>query len=166
MKVATLNYMRLTVAHKWFVLLAGRRIGVPLWQLIVHDWSKFTPAEAPHYGRQFFGDGQDPLGFSRAWNNHQKRNKHHWEYWVMVTGHNRGGYRDGAPLPMPERYAREMVADWLGAARAYEGKWPVSLAGWWWWQTNFERINLHPDTRRLALDVATGYFASRDAAKA
>lgn len=31
--------------HKWFVLLAGLEVGVPLWRLIIHDWSKFTPAE-------------------------------------------------------------------------------------------------------------------------
>ena len=147
----TLQYLWLTLKHKWFVFRAGLKTKTPVYLLVIHDWSKFTPSEAPHYGRQFFGSKDDPLGFSRAWNHHQKANPHHWEYWVMVTGHNRGGLPDGSPLPMPEKYAREMLADWLGASRAYEGKWPVSLAGWSWWSKNFAGLNLHPETRAFLL---------------
>lgn len=149
--IPTFRYMWLTVRHKWFVFLAGLKTHTPLWQLVIHDWSKFTLSEAPHYGRQFFGKADDPLGFSTAWNHHQKANKHHWEYWVMVSGHTRGGFPDGSPLPMPDRYAREMVADWMGAARAYEGKWPMNLEGWKWWQTNFDKIVVHPETRTICL---------------
>ena len=152
--IPTLKYIWLTIKHKWFVFLAGLKTKTPLWQLIIHDWSKLTLSEAPHYGRQFFGKGDDPLGFSYAWNHHQKSNKHHWEYWVMVTGHNRGGFPDGAALPMPERYVREMVADWMGASRAYEGKWPVTLGRWPWWQKNFSKLNLHPKTRERCLNIA------------
>ena len=142
-----------TCKHKWFVFLAGLRTKTPIWQLIVHDLSKFTPTEAPGYGTQFFGKHDDPLGFSYAWNHHQKVNKHHWEHWVMVSGHARGGYPDGSPLPMPERYAREMVADWLGAARAYEGRWPTTLKDWKWFNNNFEKIKVHKDTRFLLLCI-------------
>ena len=149
----TLKYIWLTIRHKWFVFCAGLKTGAPLWQLIVHDFSKLTPSEAPHYGRQFFGSGDDPRGFSAAWNHHQKTNKHHWEYWVMVTGHNRGGFPDGSALPMPERYVREMVADWLGASRAYEGTWPESTDSWPWWKSNFEKLNLHPQTRQKCWQV-------------
>lgn len=113
----TLKYAWLTAKHKWFVFLAGLRTGAPLWNLLLHDWHKFLPAELPHYGRQFFGAADDPVGFSQAWNHHQKLGKHHPEYWVMVSGHTRGGFPDGSPLPMPERYVREMLADWMGASR-------------------------------------------------
>ena len=58
----TLKYIWLTVKHKVFVFRAGLRTKAPLWRLIIHDWSKFTPSEAPHYGRQFFGDKSDPEG--------------------------------------------------------------------------------------------------------
>lgn len=149
----TLQYLWLTCKHKWFVFRAGLKTKTPLHLLIIHDWSKFTPSEAPHYGRQFFGSKDDPLGFSRAWNHHQKTNPHHWEYWVMVTGHNRGGFPDGSALPMPEKYAREMLADWLGASRAYEGKWPKSLESWNWWAKNFAGLNLHPETRAFLLRI-------------
>src|SRR3972149_8819971 len=100
-----MRYLWLTLKHKWFVFVAGRRLGVPLYLLILHDWSKFLWCELPHYQRQFYGEANDPLGFSYAWNHHQKSNKHHWEYWIPITGHSRGGFADMAPLPMPRKYA-------------------------------------------------------------
>lgn len=156
--IPTAKYIWLTVKHKVFVFRGGLRTGAPIGRLILHDWSKFTPMEAPHYGRQFFGDKSDPLGFSLAWNHHQKTNKHHWEYWIPASGHNRGGYADGEPLPMPDKYVREMVADWLGASRAYEGSWPVDRASWGWLQANINKIRLHRDTRRLVERVLSEIF--------
>lgn len=43
--------------HKWYVLLAGRIIGVSLWRLIIHDWSKFSPTEFFRYARYKYRDG-------------------------------------------------------------------------------------------------------------
>jgi len=50
------------------------------------------------------------------------------------------------PLPIPEKYVREMVADWIGAYRAYEGKWARN--SWPWWEKNKEKIlsHCHRDT--------------------
>lgn len=143
--VPTLKYFLLTIKHKWFVLIAGRRIGVNWWRLIKHDWSKFLPSELPHYGRQFFGMNDDPLGFSICWLKHQNRHEHHWEYWVPRTGHSRGGFDDNQPLPMPSQAVREMIADWLGASRAYEGKWP-DCSDWAWVKHNLDKMKLHPQT--------------------
>lgn len=151
--IPTLKYAWLTIKHKCFVFLAGMKTGAPIVNLITHDFSKFSPSEISHYGRQFFGKKDDPLGFSKAWNHHQKANEHHWEYWVLVTGHNRGGYADGDALPMPEKYVREMVADWMGASRAYNGEWPESLDKWDWFKNNFEKIKLHPDTRKKIIEI-------------
>jgi hypothetical protein len=156
--IPTIKYIILTIKHKWFVFLAGIQIKVPLWNLLVHDLSKFSLSEAPHYGRQFYGEKNDPIGFSCAWNHHQKCNKHHWEYWVMVTGHNRGGVSDGFVLPMPKKYIKEMVADWLGATRAYVGKWPETLETWNWYKDNFKSIKLHPDTRKECEKIIYNYF--------
>lgn len=151
----TLRYLWLTCKHKAFVFRAGLKTKAPLWRLLIHDWSKFTPAEAPHYGRQFFGDASNPLGFSYAWLHHQRNNPHHWEYWVPVTGHARGGYGDLEPLPMPEWAVREMVADWMGASRAYEGAWPESISRWTWLTANLPEIGrkMHPDTHSLVVKV-------------
>jgi hypothetical protein len=36
-------------------------------------------------------------------------------------------------LPMPEKFVREMVADWMGAGRAITGRWDVND----WYRPNF-----------------------------
>lgn len=133
--------------------MAGIKVGAPIHLLLIHDLSKFNLLkETIHYGRQFFGDQSDPLGFSYAWNHHQKTNKHHWEYWIPISGHNRGGYKDMQPLPMPDKYIKEMVADWLGASRAYEGIFPTKN-NWPWFEKNFQRIKLHPETRQKVIEL-------------
>lgn len=154
----TLKYAWITVKHKWFVFLAGIRTRAPLWNLIVHDLSKFGPAELPHYGRQFCGDQSDPLGFARAWLHHQSVNNHHPEYWIPRSGHKRGGYPDGQPLPMSEPLVREMVADWLGASRAYSGRWPRSREDWGWLNKSYPRHLLHDETHRLVQQVLDEVF--------
>jgi hypothetical protein len=140
--VPALRYMWLTLKHKAFVFRAGLWTGAPLWLLIIHDWTKFTPA------RQFFGAKDDPQGFARAWRHHWMSNPHHWEHWADP----------GIASPMPERYVREMVAGWLGAARAYNGAWPSSLEGWDWLTKNWGKIHLHPESRQLARRVLAEIF--------
>ncbi len=145
-----MEYILITIKHKWFVLLAGLKLHIPLWLLLIHDWSKFTLKELPHYQRQFYGKADKPLDFSYAWLHHQKYNKHHWEYWIPITGHNRGGYVDMQPLPMPVIYVKEMIADWIGAGRAYEGKYP-DINNWVWWQKHNNKILAHcaPETIKI-----------------
>ena len=149
-----MQYFFLTLKHKWFVFLAGWKLGVPLLQLIFHDFSKFMPWELPHYQRQFFGKKNDPKGFINCWIHHQNSNKHHWEYWIPRTGHNRctPPYPDNEPVPMPERYVKEMIADWMGAGKAYEGKWP-DVRKWDWLNQNFSKMNLHADTRQMINNI-------------
>lgn len=158
--IPTLKYIWLTCKHKIFVFRAGLRTRAPIWRLLIHDLSKFTRVEAPHYGRQFFGDQGDPLAFSYAWLHHQRSNPHHWEYWIPITGHNRGGYGDLEPLPMPEWAVREMVADWLGASRAYEGRWPEATQTWPWLIQNLDKIKnrMHPKTCIMVDHVLSEVF--------
>ncbi len=153
----TVKFGWLTIKHKVFVFRAGLRTRAPIWLLLIHDWSKFTPAEAPHYGRAVFGDKSDPAGFSRAWLHHQNSNPHHWEYWIPRTVHP-GDASPGEPLPMPMAYVREMVADWLGATRAYDGFWPASETEWRWYQANRGKLRLHPDTAQRVAQVMAEVF--------
>lgn len=135
-----LRYLKNLLKHKWFVFVAGRKTGVSLWRLLVHDYSKFSRAEWGPYVRRF-GMGRagqmdkaaDPEEFLAAFRHHWKRNPHHWEYWV----------EKGVAKLMPEEYIREMVADWMGAGRAYTGRWEVRE----WYEKNRGRMNLHPGTR-------------------
>ena len=134
-----INYFLLTLKHKLFVLIEGLRINVSLFRIIMHDVSKFGISEYRHYQRQFFGKADRPYDFIKCWLHHQNKNKHHWEYWIPRTGHNRCNppYPDNSPIPMPIKYVREMVADWLAASWAYEGKRIKSFNNWSWFHSNY-----------------------------
>lgn len=150
------RYLKKLLRHKWSVFQAGIRLGVPIWQLIIHDWHKFRPDEWLPYARTFEGkttiDRQPNPEFAIAWLLHQNRAPHHPEYWVSRSGRIKG------PLPMPERYIREMVADWLGASKVYDGKWPRSLESWDWFQKNFEKMALHEHSKERARELLRGWF--------
>lgn len=102
-----LLYLKYVLRHKWFVFLACLELRVPIWNAIFHDWSKFLPVEWFAYVNYFYGEKvQDENGFQtlkdgkltpimvapievrrafdRAWNAHQKRNKHHWQFWLLT----------------------------------------------------------------------------------
>lgn len=119
-----LNYFILTLKHKWYVFCAGLKTKTPIWRLIIHDWSKFTPAEYPHYQKRFFEGGDNTEEFQAAWLHHQNLNPHHWDYWISRSPHTIGKQGEFSPaaLPMPKWAVREMVADWMGASRAYTGE--------------------------------------------
>ena len=153
--------LRYILRHKWFVFLAACRLGVP-WLGLIHDLSKFHPVEFMPYARSFFGswpseddanrllhigvvirwtDWKVRQAFDYAWLHHQRRNPHHWQYWWLKFDD--PGKR---VLEMPERYAREMVADWIGAGRA-QGKGINGTVAWYMGQRH--NITLHPRTRAL-----------------
>lgn len=83
-------YLRYVLRHKWFVLLAGIELGVPLWMLILHDWDKFKPKNFISYATCFnTPDGKkqyvETPEFVRGWKSHQAINKHHYQYWVFFN---------------------------------------------------------------------------------
>lgn len=125
---AHFNY---TVRHKWHVFWACLKMGVPIHRAILHDLSKFSPAEWKGYVINFFNrDGtrkqvrdksgaydpnEQPIEFKKAWMHHQ-RNKHHWQGWISV-----GDRGTLSVIPIPVTYLREMIADWIGAGIAHAG---------------------------------------------
>jgi len=146
-----LRYFWYVVRHRWFVFLECRKLGIP-WLGIIHDWSKFLPSEFFPYARHFYGSGakqvRDKTGyykptdtgdkvFDLAWFFHQKRNKHHWQWWVMPE--NTSGMKI---LPMPDRYRKEMFADWKGAGRAQRSP-GIHV----WYRANKDKLQLHQETR-------------------
>jgi hypothetical protein len=148
---AHLKYFWYVLRHKFFVYVEGRKLGVARLQLLLHDWQKFTPAEWTPYVRTFYGPKESPRradggydpnavsdAFDRAWLHHQKvGGKHHWQYWVLPLDD--GGFK---ALAIPERYLREMLADWRGAGRAL-GK-PDTAA---WYAVNRHNMVLHSTAR-------------------
>jgi hypothetical protein len=123
-----LKYLRYVLRHKWFVFVECCKLGIP-WLGLVHDWSKFLPSEFIPYARHFYGGKHDikrdstgyykpidtgDLAFDWAWFLHSKRNRHHWQWWVLPEG----DPAEDKVLRMPLRYMKEMLADWRGAGRA------------------------------------------------
>lgn len=160
--IAHLKYLRYVLRHKWFVLLGCLKTGAPLHLAILHDWSKFLLSEWWPYVRYFYGNYPDldyvtaarrgyhgrlrddvAREFNVAWLHHQRRNKHHWQYWLLTEDERTDGSHLPVPLVMPDRYVREMVADWYGAGRALN---KPDTRGWY--ETNRHHMIMHPQTRR------------------
>lgn len=139
-----LYYGKDCLRHKWFVFLAGVELGVPLLSLILHDWDKFTPRMFIAYARCFRkpnGEKQyeESDEFSYTWNRHQKINKHHWQSSLLTW--DRG---DTVALPMDENDIKEMVADWIGAGRAYGS---TDTVAWYLERIGTPKLVLHPRTQ-------------------
>ena len=133
-----LRYLWQVSRHKWFVFVECCRHGIPVRGLL-HDMSKFLPSEFFPYAAYFYGPDarKDSSAFDLAWLKHQKRNPHHWQWWLLPMDD--GGTQ---ALPMSEGARLEMLCDWIGAGRAYGGN-DVSA----WYAANRDKQTLHADTR-------------------
>lgn len=150
-----LKYMSYVLRHKWFVFVECARRGL-IWRGIIHDLSKFLPSEWKPYANFFYGGKptvRDSTGyykptdtgdaaFDMAWLYHQKRNDHHWQWWVLPEDD--GGMKI---LPMSPKARTEMLCDWMGAGKA-QGK-PDTAA---WYLKNKGNMIIHPKTRRFIED--------------
>jgi hypothetical protein len=134
------------LVHKYFVFVAGLRLKVPVWQLIIHDLSKFSPLEFPYYRKAFFEGQKDAL--APGWLHHQNSNLHHWEWWILRGRHKKDSNNPG-PVNMPERYIREMIADWFGAGRGYAGSWDMRD----WVKKNLPNMDLSETTRKKVVEI-------------
>lgn len=146
------SYLWYLIRHKWYVFIKCVRHGL-WWRGITHDLSKFLPGEFFPYTEHFHGkmkekaakddEGgyckpektKDPV-FERAWFMHQKRNQHHWQWWVCITS--KGKH---VPIPMSHGARLEMVCDWYGAGMA-QG-YPDILE---WYERHKAGMLLHPET--------------------
>ena len=118
MKKYVLHFLLIT-KHKYYVLVECFKRGL-YWQGIIHDLSKYSPAEFLTSAKYFQGH-KTPIGvekfrrgYSEAWLHHKGHNPHHWEYWI--------DWIDGEELlcPIPDRYILEMACDMFSASKAYK----------------------------------------------
>lgn len=138
------KYLKYVLKHKWFVFLVGRRLGVAYWQLIIHDWTKFTRAEWTPYVNNFYNNDGSPkikAAFEEAVSHHYKYNKHHSQHW---SSHNQ----------IPEKYLREMVADWCGAGKAKNGHWDIVE----WYNKNRKKMKLHVEDEIMVERLIPGFM--------
>jgi hypothetical protein len=143
-------------------MIACFKVGL-YWQGLMHDLSKFRPSEFFPYANYFYGKPNSyfeavskygcyeaaPWGslkediiqdrFDFAWLLHQKRNPHHWQYWILIQD------EDGNKiLEMPKKYLQEMICDWSGAGKA-QGKYqPNELQDWY--NSHKDKMQLNPIT--------------------
>lgn len=108
--------------HRFYVFLNCVRCGIP-WRGLVHDLSKYSPAEffpsAKHYNgtkSPIGAERREEGGYSSVFIHHTRRNRHHYEYWVDVTT------GDIVLIPMPFVFALEMCCDMISASKVYNGK--------------------------------------------
>ena len=156
------KYLDYIIRHKYFVMIECFKQGL-YWQGIVHDASKLLPSEFFPYVNHFHGkngkgrktkEGRDKIGYYKptytgdkafdfAWLLHQKRNKHHWQWWVLAEDNG-----DVKKLEMPIKYIKEMLCDWKGAARAQEvGNKKNNYLVKEWYYKNCNKMQLNPITR-------------------
>jgi hypothetical protein len=148
------KYAWYVLRHKWFVFVECCRCGI-VWRGIKHDASKLLPSEWFPYMRFFYGPKGEPVqrrdktgyykpektgdeAFDFAWLHHQKRNDHHWQWWICPQDD--GGFR---VHEMSDGARREMLADWRGAGRA-QGYGDNTAA---WYAKNKDKMILGSETR-------------------
>jgi Family of unknown function (DUF5662) len=143
------RYSSYVLRHKWFVFLECLKYSL-VWRGITHDTSKLRPSEFIAYMNYFGGTkntqrGRDKSGyynasgapdaaFRMAWLRHQRRNDHHWEWWIPLGAE---------PVEMSDAARKEMVSDWRGAGRA-QGKGNDVVA---FYTANKDRIIIGLETR-------------------
>lgn len=146
------KYLQYVLKHKLFVYQEGRKLEVSRFQLLIHDASKFSWVEFKAYTDYFYGENVSPKvceAFDAAWLHHQHRNPHHWQHWIL-----RADSGNTTVLKMPEKYVREMVADWAGAGRAITGKLEVRA----WFAQNFHKMTFHSETSELVVQLLEKYY--------
>ena len=108
-----LQYLAYVLKHKYYVFIECIKMG--LWvHAFTHDLSKLTPSEFRGYADYFYIRGRENIEafneFQKSWLFHQKRNKHHWDYWVLSNGET---------IPMPRKFVLQMIADWRAMGKVF-----------------------------------------------
>lgn len=77
-----------------------------------------TNKKTNNFCNYFKRDENHPIeiNFKKAWLHHQKKNKHHWQYWLKRVN------EELVPSEMPLNYIKEMLADWNAMSRKFQDK--------------------------------------------
>ena len=135
--------------HRWWVFYYCCKAGIP-WRGIIHDLSKYSLIEFWESVKYYQGN-RSPIdackevnGVSYAWMHHKGRNPHHYEYWQDNFD------KGGNPVSMPDKYAIEMLCDYLAAGRAYMGKKFSYVAERDWWENKKKQpLAMHYKQKRF-----------------
>lgn len=140
------HFLKIT-NHRHRVIKYCFRAGIGI-QGLGHDLSKYSPTEFLNSSKLYQGDrspnekARELYGYSVAWMHHKGRNRHHYEYWSDVNLKT----RTYEPVPMPDRYIKEMVCDRIAASEVYKGKDYSDDYPLIYYQKGIDKDNMHKDT--------------------
>ncbi len=144
-----------TITHHRYLVMRGC-FAVGLYkQGLLHDLSKYTPAEFLVGCRYYQGDRSPndaerrSRGYSSAWLHHKGRNRHHLEYWIDY-GVPEGDARRGlCGMKMPVKYVVEMYVDRVSASKNYQKEHYTDESPLAYYEKGRPFHLLHEDTRAL-----------------
>ena len=133
-------------------------MGIPLRGLL-HDLSKFLPSEFIPYSNYFYSRPHDEkpkessidIKFDKAWLNHQHRNPHHFQWWIL-----RGDDGNDVAMEMEWKSILEMLCDWAGAAKAqgrFSPKDDRNREVREWYGKNMHNMQFHVKTRQTIKEI-------------
>jgi hypothetical protein len=159
------KYLKYLLRHKWYVAIECWKRGLYL-HAFTHDLSKFRLSEWFPYVEYFYGNwnrdepddfrywmGRDKVQrpFDRAWLDHQHRNQHHWQHWVLKE--DEGQIK---ALPISHKVILQMVCDWIGASKAIRGK--DANAAEWYKKVHGGMQQFMHDASRVDFEKLIGYM--------
>lgn len=124
----------------------GRVMRINEDQLAVHDSSKYELDEMVPYimwHTMELRDKETEALYYGAYSKHVHRNEHHFNHWLLpLYGDiSEGSSAELRKLSMPPEYIDEMIADWHGANKSYQGHWDISE----WFNENIPNMLMHED---------------------
>ena len=148
------GHLRTVNKHRRMVRKLCFKCGL-YWQGLTHDLSKYSPVEfwngvkyytgtaSPHVGER------KEKGYSDAWPHHHNHNKHHGEYWWDIDSNGKS-----CPMPMPDKYFKEMICDRVAASMIYLGKKYTNKSPYDYYMSHKDENQFHKNTgERLEVEL-------------
>ena len=144
-----LRHLKRLITHKYWVLYYCIMCGETL-RGLTHDMSKLLPVELFESIKYATGE-TSPLriskkanGYSKAYLHHIGNNDHHYEHWI--DDFDNGGHA----IRMPYHCVVELICDYIGAAKTYQGSnFTFESEYDWWIEKSNKNILMHPDTKKF-----------------
>ncbi len=145
------GHFNTVMRHRCLVIFHCWKVGI-LWRGLMHDLSKYSPAEFLNGVRYYQGGLRSPNegereahGYSIAWIHHKGRNRHHFEYWTDYNPKT----KQVEPVEMPLVFVKEMFCDRLAASKVYQGKNYTDSHPLEYFARGKDRRVIHPKTSDL-----------------
>ncbi len=144
------GHLHTITRHRHIVMWHCFKAGIP-WNGLMHDLSKYSPAEFIP-GVRFYTGTHSPTsgerlayGHSKAWMHHKGRNRHHYDYWMDYSIEQ----RKVVPVKMPLVFVIEMFCDRVAACKVYLNDRYTQSSALEYFRRRSSEEDMHPETREL-----------------